>query len=89
MLIWLTRISAALALLFISIVTTHADPEECQDALDQLHSAKSDVVDALRNYASCLSGTDGHDDCSSEFSMLQSAQDDFKSAVSGYGSDCD
>jgi hypothetical protein len=75
--------------LFGSVAATSADPQECQDALDRLRSAKSDVADALKAYVACLNGNDGHDDCSSEFSTLQSAQDDFESAVSEYGSDCD
>src|SRR5665213_608059 len=56
-----------LALLLISITATKADPEECRNAVDQYNSARSDVSDALRIYASCISGSDGHDDCSTEF----------------------
>jgi hypothetical protein len=78
----------AIALFLISAVGTKADPEGCRDAVDQYRSAKSDVSDALRGYATCISGSDGHDDCSSEFSSLHSAQDDFESAVSQYESEC-
>jgi hypothetical protein len=77
-----------LALLLISITATKADPEECRNAVDQYNSARSDVSDALRIYASCISGSDGHDDCSTEFLTLHSAQDDFESAVSDYESAC-
>jgi hypothetical protein len=72
----------AVALLFAFTVATSADLEECREALNQLQSTKSDLADALRSYASCLQDTDGHDDCSSEFSTLKSAKDDFESAVS-------
>jgi len=65
-----------------------ADPQACRDAVDQFTSARGDVASALRLYASCVSGSDGHDDCSTEFESLRSSQDDFESAVSGYASEC-
>ena len=78
--------------MFLALLTTMsaaaADPEACQEALNQLRSARSDVADALRQYVSCLNSSDGHDDCSSEFGSLQSAQDDFEFAVSSYESEC-
>jgi outer membrane murein-binding lipoprotein Lpp len=54
----------------------------------QTKLVKSDVASALSAYAGCIQGSDGHDDCSSEFSTLHSAQDDFESAVSEYESEC-
>jgi hypothetical protein len=69
-------------------VSATADPEGCQSAIDQFKSARSDVSSDLGMYASCVSGSNGHDDCSSEFSSLQSAHDDFESAVSEYESEC-
>jgi len=54
---------------------------------DQCRS-ESDVANALRNYANCSQSTDSHHDCSSEFSALQSAQDDFESAVTEYEDGC-
>jgi hypothetical protein len=66
-----------------------ADPGACGEAVNKYNSAKSDLSDALQRYASCLSDGNGHDDCSSEFGSLSSAQDDFESAVSDYGIDCD
>ena len=74
-----------------SVVVTQqaiADPEECREAIDRYNSAISDVSAALRRYASCVSDSRGHDDCSSEFHRLRSAQDDFESAVSEYQSEC-
>jgi hypothetical protein len=64
-------------------MTIRADPESCRTALE-----KSDVFDAIKTYASCVKDSDGHDGCSSEFSSLQSEQDDFESAVSDYEGDC-
>ena len=65
-----------------------ADPNECREAVDHYNSALSDVSTALRQYTSCLADSRGHDDCSTEFQQLQSAQDDFETAVSEYESDC-
>jgi hypothetical protein len=76
-------------LLTLTLVSAvRADPEECREAINQYNTAKSDVSDALRAYANCVSDSQGHDDCSSEFSTLQSAHSDFESAVSAYESDC-
>jgi hypothetical protein len=79
------------AILFLALVNARgaiADPEECRDAIDQYKSARADVADAVRKYASCVADDDGHDDCSSEFRKLRSAQDDFESAVSEYEKEC-
>jgi hypothetical protein len=56
--------------------------------LDQYHSAKNEVSEALQAYTTCVENNDAHDDCSSEFSTLHSAQDDFESAVSEYEGEC-
>lgn len=82
----LALLISTLGLLQVSVAL--ADTEECQDALDQYKTAASDVSDQLRRYGSCISDSRGHDDCSSEFSGLRSAQDDFETAVSAYESDC-
>jgi hypothetical protein len=65
-----------------------SDTDECRDALDHYNAARSDVSSALRRYGACVSDSKGRDDCSSEFSTLQSAQDDFESAVSDYQDKC-
>jgi len=65
-----------------------ADVEECQEAISSYNAAINDVSDTLRRYSRCISDSHGHDDCSSEFNGLHSAQDDFESAVSSYESDC-
>jgi hypothetical protein len=43
----------------------------------------------VRRYTRCLSGSQGQNDCYSEFRRLKSAQGDFESAVSEYQSECD
>jgi len=52
-----------------------------REAVSEYKAAKEDI-------AGCLSGNDGHDDCSSEFETLKSAQDDLEDAVSKYESEC-
>ncbi len=79
--------AVVLALALIGVSAT-ADPDGCRSAVDQFKSARSDVADGIRSYASCVSSSDGHDDCSLEFSTIQSAQSDFESAVSEYESEC-
>lgn len=66
----------AMGLIGASTMPTNADPEECREAIDQYKSAADEVRDALQQYASCIADSQGHDDCSSEFSNLQSAQGD-------------
>ena len=61
---------------------------DCNYAVSNYNSAISDVETALRRYTRCLSSSQGHDDCSSEFRRLKSAQSDFESAVSEYESNC-
>jgi len=84
------RLSTLVTLLAIFTfgTTATADLDSCRDAADQYSSAKSDVSGDISSYASCVSSSDGHDDCSSDFSTLQSAQSDFESAVSDYESEC-
>lgn len=84
---------AAIGAVFVTALAlggsvARSDTDECQDALDQYNSVLQDVSSALRSYGSCVSNSRGHDDCSTEFFTLQSAQDDFESAVSNYQSDC-
>jgi len=80
-------VGLAFALLLVAVPAL-ADPEECRDAVDSYNEARSDIATALNRYASCVSDSGGHDDCSGEFMALQSAQDDFESAVSNYESEC-
>ena len=72
----------------LSVLPTHAATANCSDATDTYNSAISDVSDALKRYSRCLSSSNGHDACSSEFRRLKNAQSDFESAVSEYESEC-
>jgi hypothetical protein len=65
-----------------------ASPSGCQEAISAYNAAISDISSALGLYTSCVSSSDGHDDCASEFETLKSAQDDLEDAVSDHDSDC-
>jgi hypothetical protein len=82
----LIALGTALAVCYVR--TSRASPSECQEAITDYKSARSDISNALQLYANCVSSGDGHDDCSSEFHTLQSAQNDFEDAVSRYESEC-
>jgi hypothetical protein len=64
------------------------DRQMCNSAIDGYNNAVSDISSRLRRYSSCVSGSQGNDDCSSEFRRLRSAQSDFESAVSQYRNYC-
>jgi hypothetical protein len=76
-------------LAIVPISGGRAGVAECGDAVEEYNSALSELESALRSYARCVSDSQGHDDCSLEFSTLQSAQDDFESAVSNYQTECE
>jgi hypothetical protein len=90
----MTRRGLGLAIMVCVVSTfclernSYADSSDCQDAISEYNSAVSDISTALRRYTNCVSSSIGHDDCSSEFRRLKSAQDDFESAVSRYGMEC-
>jgi len=65
-----------------------ADTEACSGAAYVLKSARNGVGDYLRRYASCVSRSNGRDDCSRQFLDLQPAQDAFALAVSDYDREC-
>ena len=81
-------IGAALGIALLTGVAATADSEACRGATYVFKSARESVGDYLRRYASCVSRSNGHNNCSNEFSRLRSAQDDFEAAVSGYDREC-
>jgi len=76
------------ALSALTVIGIKANTEGCKDAIDEYNSARSDIADTIKRYASCVGNSDGHDDCSSEFRRLKSAQDDSETAVSDYEGEC-
>src|SRR5690242_2040934 len=63
-------IGAALSIILLTSTAT-ADNEACRGATYVFKSARESVGDYLRRYASCLSRSNGHNDCSTEFSRLR------------------
>lgn len=61
---------------------------QCRYAVDSYNNAVNEISSRLRRYSSCVSNSQGGDDCSSEFSRLRSAQSDFEISVSGYQNYC-
>jgi hypothetical protein len=86
----MSRFSAAAILVLVSIVgfSATAEPDSCLDAIAQFKSVKGNVPNYIRTFASCISKSDGHDDCAQEFTALQSVHADFESAVSERESKC-
>lgn len=78
----------ALAVTLASATSLHASPPECDDAVSRYNAALGDVSTYLRRYTSCLSYSQGKDDCSTEFRRLKNSQDDIESTVSDIGSYC-
>jgi len=78
------RIGLALSLCLSSNVAQAS----CSDAIDTINLAISNLANALQDYSRCLSNSNGHDDCSSEFRSLAKAQSDFESEVSEYEREC-
>lgn len=77
-----------LALILISSIKVSADTADCRAAIDGFDSARADLKSSLIHYMNCVGGSDGHDDCSTEFAGVQSNHDDFEAAVSEYESAC-
>jgi hypothetical protein len=71
---------------FSSAENARASP--CEDAVAQYDSAIDGIASTLKRYTNCVSGSQGADDCSSEFRRLRSAQSEFESAVASHQSDC-
>lgn len=67
---------------------TAQDSSMCQYAIHEYNNTVEDVSSRIQRYGSCVSGSAGSDDCSSEFRRLRTAQSSFESAVSSYQIAC-
>jgi hypothetical protein len=86
--LWVGAVAAPI-LLSAAAPLASAGSEGCRDAVDHYNSVLGDVSDTLRRYGKCVAGSQGHDDCSTEFRRLKNSQDEFESAVSEIESECD
>jgi|GEM_PF-2205070 len=80
--------ASLIAIALLLPYNTKANPLECESASQSLRETQSDLNDALKSYANCLANSNGYEVCASEFSHLSSAQNNFKTAVSDYKSNC-
>lgn len=84
----LRRLVAGAAVMLMTASAPDVDADGCKTAIDNFTNARSGVAYTLKRYASCLSYSDGDDDCSSEFRKLKNAQSDVESAVSAASYEC-
>ncbi len=82
------RVRLIVAMCTVALSGHLAFAAECQPAIDSYNSAIGDISSTMKRYGSCLSASNGSDDCSSEFRRLRSAQNDFESAVASMPAEC-
>jgi hypothetical protein len=66
-----------------------AGEAECKDAIASYNSAIEEISNTMKRYSRCVSDSQGHEDCSSQFRRLKLSQSHFETAVSNYGSECE
>ena len=81
---------SAFVLLSALLATAASARDECKDAEEQhksaeqqLQSTRFAISEAATEYSACVEDQ-GRENCGDERSKLQSAQDDLKTAISGY-----
>ena len=79
-------LAAALA---VSLSGPTRAASECSYAAQSYHTAVVALGSTLRRYATCIEGSRAENDCSVEFRLLKSAQDDFENAFSEFQSSCE
>lgn len=82
------RLALATMLLICGPRAADADAETCREAMESYQSVLEAVSDALADYATCITNSQGGVDCSNEFAALQSAQAEFELAVTSYQNEC-
>ncbi len=82
------RLALAIMLVLRGPRAADADAETCREAMEAYQSVLEEVSDALTDYATCISNSQGGVDCSNEFAALQSAQTEFELAVTNYQNEC-
>jgi hypothetical protein len=76
----LHTLSAGLVALAL-LVAPDTDKADCGAIANRYTAAVGRVVDAMQNYAKCVSASDKRDDCAAEMQALDNAHDDFAEAV--------
>lgn len=70
-------------------ISSISHASDCVDAIDNYSMNLDEVSFSIRRYASCLSTSEGRDDCSIEFERLKQAHFDFEMSVSEIESYCE
>ena len=65
-----------------------ADQKDCTRSVARYDAALNNVQAAVGRFSACTASSAGRENCSREFDRLNSANDDYKDAVSDYRSDC-
>lgn len=71
----------AIGFTIFAYTSAYASTDTCKFSVDHYITAQSEISVALRAYSTCMSNSNGHDNCTSEFDRLRAAQDDFAAAV--------
>jgi len=74
--------------LSMPLMAIPAYADECRDAVHKYQSAENALSAAINVYGDCIAESRGRDECSNEFSHLDSAHENFSFAVSNYKDDC-
>jgi hypothetical protein len=85
------RIVIVAAVVIVAVTSNRlarAGQDECKEAIASYNSAVEEVSNTMKRYSRCVSDSQGHDDCSSEFRRMKSSQSEFEAEVSNYGSEC-
>ncbi len=65
-----------------------ADENDCSRSVARYDAALNNLQGAVARFSSCTATSAGRTKCSREFDHLNSANDDYKDAVSNYRGDC-
>ncbi len=68
----------AISLSYTGFANARTDQSECQEAIGRYSRASREISEFARIYDNCIWNSRGHNDCSSEFSSLRDAQDDYR-----------
>ncbi|HEX6442677.1 MAG TPA: hypothetical protein VF007_10855 [Stellaceae bacterium] len=73
----------------VAVVTPpQTEPTDCAGATQQYKENVEAVMNALRKYEACVSGSNGRDKCAAEIQALDSAHDDFEDMVTDIEKSC-
>jgi len=78
----------AAGLLVVTPSELLADQNDCTRSVAKYDAALNNLQAATGRFSACTASSAGRENCSREFDRLNSANDDYKDAVSDYRSDC-